>query len=110
MSTHPLANRFVKFSGLLGTIVFLFGMLGALAVGSFTANFIVTLHLVLGAALIILWTVTVGLKHETTPGELLTGRLARFSYNAIAYVGVFIAIVVIINYLAYRYDKRWDLT
>lgn len=42
--------------------------------------------------------------------ELLTGRQARYSSNAVVLTIAFIGIVIVINYLAYKNPVRWDLT
>lgn len=40
----------------------------------------------------------------------LTGRQARYGSNALVMSLAFIGIVVVVNYLVYKYPKRWDLT
>lgn len=40
----------------------------------------------------------------------LTGRQARYGSNALVLSLAFIGILVVINYLAYKNTKRWDLT
>lgn len=42
--------------------------------------------------------------------ESLTGRQARYGSNALIIVLAFVGIVVVVNYIAYAYPKRWDLT
>lgn len=42
--------------------------------------------------------------------EILTGRQARYSSNAVVLTIAFIGIVIVINYLAYKNPVRWDLT
>jgi len=42
--------------------------------------------------------------------QLLTGRQARYSSNALVLVLAFTGILVVINYLVYQNPKRWDLT
>ena len=42
--------------------------------------------------------------------KLLTGRQARYGSNALILSVAFIGILVVVNYLAYKYTKRWDLT
>jgi ABC-type uncharacterized transport system involved in gliding motility auxiliary subunit len=47
------------------------------------------------------------------PGAIrsaLTGRQARYGSNALILTIAFLGILVVINYLAYKYPKRWDLT
>jgi len=42
--------------------------------------------------------------------KLLTGRQARYGSNAMILTIAFLGILVVVNYLAYRNTKRWDLT
>ncbi len=42
--------------------------------------------------------------------KLLTGRQARYGSNALIITLAFIGILVVVNYLAYKNTKRWDLT
>jgi ABC-type uncharacterized transport system involved in gliding motility auxiliary subunit len=47
------------------------------------------------------------------PGAIrtaLTGRQARYGSNAVILTVAFIGILVVVNYLAYKNTKRWDLT
>jgi len=42
--------------------------------------------------------------------KLLTGRQARYGSNALILSIAFLGILVVVNYLAYKNTKRWDLT
>jgi ABC-type uncharacterized transport system involved in gliding motility auxiliary subunit len=42
--------------------------------------------------------------------EALTGRQARYGSNALILTIAFLGILVVINFLAHNYPKRWDLT
>jgi len=42
--------------------------------------------------------------------ESLTGRQARYGSNTLVMALAFIGILVVINFLVYKYPKRWDLT
>jgi ABC-type uncharacterized transport system involved in gliding motility auxiliary subunit len=47
------------------------------------------------------------------PGAIratLTGRQARYGSNALILIVAFLGILVVVNYLAYKNTKRWDLT
>jgi ABC-type uncharacterized transport system involved in gliding motility auxiliary subunit len=47
------------------------------------------------------------------PGAIrkaLTGRQARYGSNALILTIAFLGILVVVNILAYKYPKRWDLT
>ncbi len=42
--------------------------------------------------------------------KLVTGRQARYGSNALILTIAFLGILVVVNYLAYKNTKRWDLT
>ncbi len=42
--------------------------------------------------------------------ELVTGRQVRYGSNALVITVAFFGILVVVNYLAFKYTKRWDLT
>ena len=42
--------------------------------------------------------------------EAFTGRRARYGANALVLTLAFVGILVAINYIAYQFPKRWDLT
>ncbi|OGN98795.1 MAG: hypothetical protein A2Z71_00475, partial [Chloroflexi bacterium RBG_13_50_21] len=42
--------------------------------------------------------------------KALTGRQARYGSNAFILTIAFVGILVVVNFLAYKYPKRWDLT
>lgn len=42
--------------------------------------------------------------------QALTGRQARYGSNAVVLIIAFLGILVVVNYLAYKNTKRWDLT
>lgn len=110
MSEVKTASRWVRFSGVLGAVIFIFGVIGALIVGSFTQEFLIFFHLLAGIILMAIWAVAVGLKDLGAAGEALTGRRARYSYNAALYIAVFVGLLVVINMAAYWRNVRWDLT
>jgi len=100
----------LRFSGYVGSVLLAFGILGALIVGSFTANILIVLQLVLGVLFLALWAVTWGVQGVSKASQVLTGRGARFGYNAILYSLVFAGLLVVANIFVARNDRRWDLT
>lgn len=100
----------LRFSGYVGAVLLSFGVLGGLIVGSFTAQPLIVLQLVLGLVFLILWTVTSGLQSLSKASGVLTGRGARFGYNAALYTIVFVGLLVVANVLVAQNDRRWDLT
>jgi len=42
--------------------------------------------------------------------KLLTGRQARYGSNSLILTIAFIGILVVVNFLAYQYPQRWDVT
>ncbi|MBX7138226.1 MAG: GldG family protein [Oligoflexia bacterium] len=102
-------SKWGKFIGLVGLVVFLFGVLGALLIRDFTEPLLV-LHLVLGVVLLVIWFLQVGLKNLGQAGHAFKGRRARFGANALLYTIVFAGLLVVANWLANRHDQRWDLT
>ena len=105
-------NTWIKFSWIPGLVLFGFGLIGAGIVGFDVAfvNPLILAHLVIGVVTLIVWFATSGVKSIGTTGELVTGRAARFSYNASIYIVVFLGILAVGNWFANSYNKRWDLT
>ncbi|MBN8549931.1 MAG: Gldg family protein [Deltaproteobacteria bacterium] len=101
-------TRWLRFFGILGLVVFVFGLLGVLVSNSFTLP-IVMFHLVLGLILMLLWLFS-GAAKISNLSNLVTGRRSRFAGNVILYTVVFVGLLVVINYMANRHDLRWDLT
>ena len=101
----------IHFAGIAGVIVFLFGVIGAFIVGFQGAGIILpAVHLCIGAGLVIFWFFAHGLSHWRGTSEVVRGRTARFSVNAITYITLFLGVIIAANYLATRHDKRLDLT
>lgn len=42
--------------------------------------------------------------------QALTGRQARYGSNALVMILAFVGILVLVNYLVYKFPQRWDLT
>ncbi len=100
----------LRFSGYIGSVLLSFGVLGALIVGSFTAQPLIVLQLVLGLLFLIMWIVTSGIQSLSKASGVLTGRGARFGYNAVLYTAVFLGLLVVANVFVAQNDRRWDLT
>lgn len=99
----------IRFSGLLGLVIFLFGFVGALLSGLWSQPVLV-LHMTAGLMLIFFWLFTSGTKNFSEARQALKGRGVRFGANALLYSAVFIGFLGVIYYLALTYDRRWDLT
>lgn len=101
-------NRWIRFLGILGLVVLLFGLLGVLAANSFTVPLVI-FHLVLGALLIVIWLIS-GAGSIKNITHVIGGRRSRFAGNVTLYTIVFVGILVVLNYFVSRNDLRWDLT
>lgn len=104
----------IKFCGIAGTIIFLFGFITALLVGDFSSdhwpNPILMGHMIFGLIVLLIWLFGYGVSNVGSAGEALKGRGARYGVNAVLYSLVFVGFVIVINWFVYRYDQRWDLT
>ena len=102
-------KTWLGFSGILGIILFLFGVIGGLLLNGFKQPLIVS-EIALGCVLIVVWFLTVGVRNIKEAGDVLKGRTARYGYNAVLYSLVFVALLVLVNWFVNRYDQRWDVT
>lgn len=100
----------LRFSGYIGGVLLAFGVLGALIVGSFTAQPLIVAQFILGGLFTVLWVVTSGIQGLSSASQVITGRGARFGYNAALYSIVFIGLVIVANIFVLQNNKRWDLT
>ena len=100
----------LRFFGYVGTVLLLFGVLGAVIVGSFLEQPLIVLHLVLGTLCLLAWGVTSGLANISEASAVISGRRARFGYNAALYTAVFLGLLIVVNVYVSINDKRWDLT
>jgi ABC-type uncharacterized transport system involved in gliding motility auxiliary subunit len=106
-------NRWVRFSGIVGVVVLIFGVLGGLVLGfgaGSSVQLLMLLHIIAGVAAIIFWFFVVGLSSIQEAEQAIKGRTARFGANLGLYTVVFVGLLVALNWLANRHDKRWDLT
>lgn len=102
-------NRWIRFLWILGLVVFGFGFLGALVVGSFS-QVIMAGHMLLGVALIIVWFFLSGIQNVSETKQIISGRVARYGVNALLYTAVFLGLLGVVNFASKRNEKRWDLT
>ena len=101
-------NKWLGFSGWLGLVLFLFGL-----VGSFVTGFgqpLMLAHIALGFVLIVLWFLQVGLRNLPETGQAVFGRRARFGYGLVVYAALFVVVLAVVNWLVSRHDRRWDVT
>jgi ABC-type uncharacterized transport system involved in gliding motility auxiliary subunit len=99
----------MRFSGILGLVLVLFGVIGGLIVEEFTSPLIAG-HLLLGVVLIGLWMFAAGAGGVASAGAVLKGRSARFGANVLLYGAVFVGVVGAVNWIVHRNDRRYDLT
>ena len=102
-------SKWIVFGGLAGLVLFIFGVIGALVTGSFSQP-LMAIHLVLGLVLMSVWLVSAGFGSLATAGQLVRGRGARFGANLVVYVLVVAGLVLVANWFASRYNRRWDWT
>lgn len=100
----------LRFCGYIGSILILFGVVGGVIVGSFIEQPLLFLHLLVGVLCIGAWVVTSGVKSLTEARQVVTGRTARFGFNAALYTLVFVGLLVVANVFVILNEKRWDLT
>ena len=100
----------LRFSGYIGSVLIAFGILGALIIGSFTAEPLVVAQFILGGIFLVLWGITSGLQGITSASQVIAGRGARFGYNVAIYTIVFVGLVVVANIFVLQNNQRWDLT
>jgi len=102
-------SKWSRFAGIVGAVILLFGLVGGIAVGSFS-QILIAAHLGLGAFLIVLWFLISGIKNLGQAGEALSGRASRFSVNLTVYTAIFLGILVSVNWLANQHNRSWDTT
>ena len=107
-------ERWIKFSGIIGAVIFLFGVLGVLLgltpSRTLLGDPLLLLHFIAGIVLVIYWFIASGFKNIGATGEVVKGRNTRYGANALIYTAVMLGILTCVNYLAHKRNKRWDLT
>jgi ABC-type uncharacterized transport system involved in gliding motility auxiliary subunit len=103
-------NSKIRFLGICGLVVFLFGMIGGFFIGH--GHFIMITHMIVGLGLIGLWFALYGSKNLSATPKAIKGREARFGFNVILYSVVFLGVLAAINFLGAKdkYNLRWDTT
>lgn len=99
-----------SFAGILGVIVFIFGLLGLFFLGNPVVFPIVGVHLAAGALAVLYWLFKFGLKGLGEASSAVVGRKAKFGYSAGFYLIIFVALLSAVNWIAYKNNKRFDLT
>jgi len=100
----------LRFCGYVGCVLVLFGVLGGVIIGSFVEQPLLLIHMVVGLLCLVLWGVTSGLAGVNRAKQAVSGRTARFGFNAFAYTAVVVGLLIVLNVYASRHNKRWDLT
>ncbi len=103
-------EKWIRFLGLVGLVVLLFGILGGFFIGH--GHPIMLSHMVLGIIMIVVWFALYGSKNIGQTQGMIKGRSSRFGFNAVLYGVVFLGILSAVNYLGNKdkYNVRWDLT
>jgi ABC-type uncharacterized transport system involved in gliding motility auxiliary subunit len=99
-----VGTRSTSLFGLWGLVLLAFGVV-AYAVTP-AASVYVLVHVGLGLLLVILYLTS---SRESLT-NLLGERSTKYGANAVVYSLIFLAVLGVVNYLAARHNKRWDLT
>jgi ABC-type uncharacterized transport system involved in gliding motility auxiliary subunit len=100
----------LRFCGYIGATLIVFGVLGAVVVGSFVSQPLLMLHIIVGALCLVVWGLTSGLASFSQARGAITGRTARFGAQAVAYAVVAGGLLIVANIFVALNEKRWDLT
>ncbi len=100
----------LRFCGYVGATLIVFGVLGAVVVGSFVSQPILMLHIIVGVLCLVVWGLTSGLESFNRARGAMTGRTARFGAHALAYAAVAAGLLIVANIFVVLNEKRWDLT
>lgn len=90
--------------GIVGLLLFFFGGVSIFFTGRLEAYALI--HLVVGLALLLIFLVA----SFKDLGKLLSSRSTRYGTNMVVYTALFVALLVGINWLGVRYNKRYDLS
>ncbi len=97
-------EKFNKFLGIAGVVLFIFGVVSFLIAGEF--NIYNEFHLIGGLILIIYYAAV----DFSSLLEGIKSRSVKYGAGTFIYGIIIFAIIVIINLIAYKVPKRWDLT
>ena len=101
----------IRFAGIAGTVIFLFGVIGAFVVGfQSTAAVLPIAQMVIGLGAVIAWFLGYGLAQWRATAGRPHAHGIRFGAAAVVSTVLFVGILALVNYLGVRHDKRWDLT
>jgi len=99
-------KRSSALSGLIGLVLFSFGVLAYIVTNGAFARLFAGVNLIAGAMALIGWALAARGSVATIAGK----RSTRYGANAAVYTLAFIGILVAINYLGSRYHTQFDLT
>lgn len=105
-----LSTRWLKFAGIAGVVVVVFGLLVLLTIETTFAMALISSHLVVGGLLLVAWFFLYGMRNLGSAPTVFKGRTARFSANVTLYAAVFFGLLVAVNWLGVKHSTRWDLT
>ena len=92
-------------AGIIGLVLLIFAIVDYFIASGF--HLFVAINLVAGIFALVLWATT---SSRESIGATLGSRTTRYGANALVYSLAFIALLVAINYLASRHDRRFDAT
>jgi ABC-type uncharacterized transport system involved in gliding motility auxiliary subunit len=98
-----------NFFGILGVVLFGFGILGGLISNSYT-NPVVAFHFIVGIVFIASWALRSGASTIGDAKQIISGRTTRYGTHAVVYTVLFLAIIGAGNWIANRNNKKIDLT
>jgi ABC-type uncharacterized transport system involved in gliding motility auxiliary subunit len=99
-------KRSSALSGLIGLVLFSFGLLGYLLTAGGFARLFSGVNLIGGAIALIGWLASSG----GSLGEIAGARRTRYGANAAVYTAAFLGVLVAINYLAAKHKRQFDMT
>ncbi len=104
-------SRWIRFIGIVGLVILGVAVLATFALGvGIVKTPVIAGHFIIGTVAIFLWFGLYGVRHLKEAGGVLGGRQARFGYNAVAYLLVFIGLISTVNWFVVKHDKKWDFT
>lgn len=92
-------------AGIIGLVLLIFAIVDYFIASGF--HLFVAINLIGGVFALVLWATT---SSRESLGTMLGSRTTRYGANALVYSVAFIALIVAINYLANRHDRRFDTT
>lgn len=100
----------LRFCGYFGAVLVVFGVVGAVLVGSFVSQPLLLLHLIVGILCLVVWGLTSGMTSFRKATSVMSGRTARFGAHALVYSLIAAGLLVVANIIVSMNEKRWDLT